>query len=40
MLSETEPILFEVEDYRAIELVHDDIPVIQTFLEDNPEYFL
>ncbi|MCP2089207.1 UNVERIFIED_ORG: ribosomal protein S18 acetylase RimI-like enzyme [Paraburkholderia sediminicola] len=40
MLSEMEPILFEVDGYRAIELVDDDIPIIQTFLENNPEYFL
>lgn len=40
MLSGMEPILFEVDGYRAIELVDDDIPIIQTFLENNPEYFL
>ncbi|NPT61242.1 GNAT family N-acetyltransferase [Paraburkholderia elongata] len=33
-------ILFEVEDYSAIELGRGDIPIVQTFLEDNPEYFL
>lgn len=37
---ELSQILFEVEGYRAIDLVSDDIPVVQMFLEDNPEYFL
>lgn len=32
--------LFETEGYRAIKLVRSDIPVIQTFLENNPGYFL
>ncbi|CAB3660424.1 hypothetical protein LMG24238_01639 [Paraburkholderia sediminicola] len=40
MISEKKPILFQIEGYRAVELGHDDIPTIQTFLENNPEYFL
>ena len=32
--------LFEVPDYRAVELGVGDIPTIQLFLEKNPEYFL
>ncbi|ASL45235.1 hypothetical protein bAD24_I17315 [Burkholderia sp. AD24] len=37
---ESNQILFEVDRYCAIELVSDDLPMIQKFLEDNPAYFL
>ncbi|MGH8781667.1 GNAT family N-acetyltransferase [Paraburkholderia sp.] len=40
MSVEMDQMLFEVRDYRAVELVHSDIPVIQRFLTENPEYFL
>ncbi|WCM18307.1 GNAT family N-acetyltransferase [Paraburkholderia bryophila] len=37
---ESNQVLFEAGGYRAIELVSCDIPIIQTFFENNPEYFL
>ena len=40
MHSDMDQMLFEAAGYRAIKLVRGDIPVIQTFLENNPEYFL
>ena len=33
-------ILFELPGYRAIELLADNVPTLQKFLEDNSEYFL
>jgi GNAT superfamily N-acetyltransferase len=31
--------LFSIRGYRAIELSVDDVPMVQSFLESNPEYF-
>lgn len=31
---------FEIEPYRAEELVAEDIPALQAFFVDNPEYFI